>query len=194
METVAADEANLEVKIDKKKADLERNQKRLATLRAVRQVPAFMDEYERIEEELSQVYGQYVVKIRCLAYLEEQLEELERTQKIEFNPGIRKTFCHSDSVGDHSTYYAGKKCRVTGLRTRARRPVFRRREPTALVRDAFDSPVVDSDSDLDLEGEEDGSDDNSSDDDLELDLENMGGLKPPTRHTQSRFVDSDNDF
>lgn len=38
METVAADEANLEVKIDKKKADLERNQKRLATLRAVRQV------------------------------------------------------------------------------------------------------------------------------------------------------------
>lgn len=44
-----------------------------------------MDEYERIEEELSQVYGQYVVKIRCLAYLEEQLEELERTQKIEFN-------------------------------------------------------------------------------------------------------------
>lgn len=44
-----------------------------------------MDEYERIEEELSQVYGQYVVKIRCLAYLEEQLEELERAQKIEFN-------------------------------------------------------------------------------------------------------------
>lgn len=38
METVAADEANLQVKIDKKKADLERNQKRLATLRAVRQV------------------------------------------------------------------------------------------------------------------------------------------------------------
>lgn len=54
--------------------------------------------------------------------------------------------------------------------------------------------VVDSDSDLDLEGEDDGSDDGSSDDDLELDLENMGGLKPPTRHAQSRFVDSDNDF
>lgn len=43
-----------------------------------------MDEYERIEEELSQVYATYVVKIRCLAYLEEQLEELEKAQKIEF--------------------------------------------------------------------------------------------------------------
>lgn len=42
-----------------------------------------MDEYERIEEELSQVYGVYVVKIRCLAYLEEQLEELEKVQKTE---------------------------------------------------------------------------------------------------------------
>lgn len=47
-----------------------------------------MDEYERIEEELSQVYSQYVVKIRCLAYLEEQLQELERTQKIEFSVSI----------------------------------------------------------------------------------------------------------
>lgn len=43
-----------------------------------------MDEYERIEEELSQVYATYVVKLRCLAYLEEQLEELEKAQKIEF--------------------------------------------------------------------------------------------------------------
>lgn len=42
-----------------------------------------MDEYERIEGELSQVYGVYVVKIRCLAYLEEQLEELEKVQKTE---------------------------------------------------------------------------------------------------------------
>lgn len=43
-----------------------------------------MDEYERIEEELSQVYASYVVKIRCLAFLEEQLEELEKAQKMEF--------------------------------------------------------------------------------------------------------------
>lgn len=53
----------------------------------------------------------------------------------------KETFCHSDSVGDHSTYYAGEEFQVTGLHTRARRLAFRRREPTALVQDAFDSPV-----------------------------------------------------
>ncbi|KAM7296272.1 clusterin-associated protein 1 isoform X2 [Ixodes scapularis] len=196
METVAADEANLEVKIDKKKADLERNQKRLATLRAVRQVsneqPAFMDEYERIEEELSQVYGQYVVKIRCLAYLEEQLEELERTQKIEFNEreqrmrtAVRLKEPISIAGQDKADDPGADDVAASDNQVSARRLLF-----GSMAGDR----VVDSDSDLDLEGEEDGSDDGSSDDDLELDLENMGGLKPPTRHTQSRFVDSDNDF
>lgn len=36
IENVAADEANLEAKIEKKKVELERNQKRLATLKSVR--------------------------------------------------------------------------------------------------------------------------------------------------------------
>lgn len=190
METVAADEANLQVKIDKKKADLERNQKRLATLRAVR--PAFMDEYERIEEELSQVYGQYVVKIRCLAYLEEQLEELERTQKIEFNEreqrmrtAVRLKEPISIARQDKADDPGADDVAESDNQVSARRLLF-----GSMAGDR----VVDSDSDLDLEGEEDGSDDGSSDDDLELDLENMGGLKPPTRHAQSRFVDSDNDF
>ena len=36
IDNVASDEANLEVKIEKKRSELERNQKRLATLQAVR--------------------------------------------------------------------------------------------------------------------------------------------------------------
>ena len=36
IENIASDEANLEAKIDKKKAELERNQKRLETLQSVR--------------------------------------------------------------------------------------------------------------------------------------------------------------
>ena len=36
IDNVAADEANLEVKIEKKKSELERNQKRLGTLQSVR--------------------------------------------------------------------------------------------------------------------------------------------------------------
>ena len=42
IENVASNEANLEAKIEKKKVELERNQKRLLTLKKVR--PAFMDE------------------------------------------------------------------------------------------------------------------------------------------------------
>ena len=53
LNNVASDEANLEAKIDKKKSELERNQKRLATLQTVR--PAYMDEYEKLEEELGAV-------------------------------------------------------------------------------------------------------------------------------------------
>ena len=54
IESVASNEARLEAKIDKKKVELERNQKRLNTLKKVR--PAFMDEYEKLEEELKAVY------------------------------------------------------------------------------------------------------------------------------------------
>ena len=53
IENVASNEANLEAKIEKKRVELERNQKRLHTLKKVR--PAFMDEYEKLEEELKQV-------------------------------------------------------------------------------------------------------------------------------------------
>ena len=104
IENVASNEANLEAKIEKKRVELERNQKRLHTLKKVR--PAFMDEYEKLEEELKQVpkesppltseftskdvtffspflekvYQDYIVKFRCLAFLEQQLEEYERVE------------------------------------------------------------------------------------------------------------------
>lgn len=41
IENIAADEANLEAKIEKRKMDLERNQKRLQTLKSVRLVIFF---------------------------------------------------------------------------------------------------------------------------------------------------------
>ena len=66
IENVASNEANLEAKIDKKKVELERNQKRLQTLKKVR--PAFMDEYEKLEEELRKLYEEYIVKFRCVCY------------------------------------------------------------------------------------------------------------------------------
>ena len=76
---MASNEANLESKIEKKKVELERNQKRLSTLKKVR--PAFMDEYEKLEAELKKLYEEYIVKFRCLSYLEQQLEEYERVEQ-----------------------------------------------------------------------------------------------------------------
>ncbi|XP_077490557.1 clusterin associated protein 1 [Amblyomma americanum] len=190
IESVASDEANLEAKIEKKKTELERNQKRLATLRAVR--PAFMDEYERIEEELSQVYETYVVKIRCLAYLEEQLEELEKAQKIEF--AVREQRMKTAARPSDQSL-AGKQEFGDGLSLDAADSESRAAAGRLLFGSmAGGDKMLDSDSDLDLEGEDEGSEDGSSDDDLELDLEAMGGIKPPNRRSQSQFIDSDNDF
>lgn len=53
LDNVASDEANLEAKIEKKQLELERNRKRLRSLQSVR--PAFMDEYEKLEQELEKV-------------------------------------------------------------------------------------------------------------------------------------------
>ena len=39
IDNVASDEANLEAKIEKKKTELDRNQKRLQTLQSVRYIP-----------------------------------------------------------------------------------------------------------------------------------------------------------
>ncbi|XP_057630644.1 clusterin-associated protein 1 isoform X5 [Chionomys nivalis] len=82
LNNVASDEANLEAKIEKRKLELERNRKRLQTLQSVR--PAFMDEYEKTEEELQKQYDIYLEKFRNLAYLEQQLEDHHRMEQERF--------------------------------------------------------------------------------------------------------------
>ncbi|XP_071386738.1 clusterin-associated protein 1 homolog [Centroberyx affinis] len=82
LNNVVSDETSLEAKIEKKKQELERNQKRLQTLQSVR--PAFMDEYEKIEEELQKQYETFVEKFRNLSFLESQLEEYHRLEQERF--------------------------------------------------------------------------------------------------------------
>uniref|UniRef100_A0A7S0JHU3 Clusterin-associated protein 1 n=1 Tax=Calcidiscus leptoporus TaxID=127549 RepID=A0A7S0JHU3_9EUKA len=79
---LSQDEANLQQKIDKKKTELDRHQKRLQSLQTVR--PAFMDEYEQLESELSAQYAQYVMNWRNLSYLESELDaiNLQEAEKI----------------------------------------------------------------------------------------------------------------
>ncbi|XP_072295116.1 clusterin-associated protein 1 homolog isoform X2 [Eucyclogobius newberryi] len=79
---VVSDEASLDAKIEKKRQELERNRKRLQTLQSVR--PAFMDEYEKIEEDLQKQYNLYVEKFRNLSFLESQLEEYHRIEQERF--------------------------------------------------------------------------------------------------------------
>ncbi|KAM6320103.1 clusterin-associated protein 1 [Podargus strigoides] len=82
MNNVALDEANLEAKIEKRKLELERSQKRLQTLQSVR--PAFMDEYEKIEEQLQIQYSSYIEKFHNLTYLEQLLDDHQQTEQEMF--------------------------------------------------------------------------------------------------------------
>ncbi|NWI86795.1 CLUA1 protein, partial [Pitta sordida] len=82
LNNVALDEATLEAKIEKRKSELERSQKRLQTLQSVR--PAFMDEYEKIEEQLQRQYSSYTEKFRNLTYLEQLLEDHRRAEQEMF--------------------------------------------------------------------------------------------------------------
>ncbi|CAN9500951.1 unnamed protein product [Ophioblennius macclurei] len=82
LNNVSSDETSLDAKIEKKKQELERNQKRLQTLQSVR--PAFMDEYEKIEEDLQKQYDTYVEKFRNLTFLESQLDEYHRLEQERF--------------------------------------------------------------------------------------------------------------
>jgi len=79
IEELAADERSLTSRLTKAKDDLERSQQRLATIKNVR--PAFMDQYERLEAELSEEYASFVRKHRNLDYLERELDALERREK-----------------------------------------------------------------------------------------------------------------
>ncbi|XP_063235119.1 clusterin-associated protein 1 isoform X1 [Bacillus rossius redtenbacheri] len=76
---VSANEQSLDGKIEKKRAELERNRNRLLTLKKVR--PAFLEEFERLEAELQQLYGEYLVRFRCLSYLQLQQDETEAAEQ-----------------------------------------------------------------------------------------------------------------
>lgn len=76
IDSVQSNLASLDGKIEKRKGDLDRSQKRLLTLKKVR--PAFMDEFEQLQTELADVYKVYVNRFRCLAFLQNRIEEMNR--------------------------------------------------------------------------------------------------------------------
>jgi len=79
LQNLEADEKNLEAKIEKRKSELERSEKRLGRLQGVR--PAYMDEYERLQAELQEMYNVYLEKFRNLKFLENELENYYRAEQ-----------------------------------------------------------------------------------------------------------------
>lgn len=72
-------EQNLDARIERRRTELDRNQKRLQTLKKVR--PAFMEEFEKLEVELRALYDDYLQKFRYLAYLEHLYEDAAKAEQ-----------------------------------------------------------------------------------------------------------------
>lgn len=79
IDSIATTEASLDQKIEKKTGELQRLTKRLDTLKNIR--PPFVDEFERLEAQLRLCYEEYVNKFRCQSYLDQQWQELERSEQ-----------------------------------------------------------------------------------------------------------------
>jgi len=73
------DLTTLKAKIEKRRIELQRAQKRLKGLAGVR--PAWMDEFESLEKDLIKVYDRYVSKFRNLAYYESLVEEIIKVEQ-----------------------------------------------------------------------------------------------------------------
>ncbi|GMS81254.1 hypothetical protein PENTCL1PPCAC_3429, partial [Pristionchus entomophagus] len=89
---IETDEKSLDEKIERKRREFDHMQKRYAKLQSYR--PAHMDEYEKYEAKLKEVYEQYVIKFRNLAYLRQLQSELERADQqraIEAERSMRET-------------------------------------------------------------------------------------------------------
>jgi len=76
------DEKNLDEKIKRQAQALEREEKRLKSMMNVK--PAYMDEYERLEQELERYYSLYLEKFRNLDYLEHQMDLYHQVEEEKF--------------------------------------------------------------------------------------------------------------
>ncbi|CAF2970910.1 unnamed protein product [Rotaria sp. Silwood2] len=79
IDNVQTDEIALDEKIAKRLEEKDRHQRRLDMLKSVR--PSFMNDFEKFEAELNELYANYVLKFRILSYLEKELEGHFRSQR-----------------------------------------------------------------------------------------------------------------
>lgn len=63
IESQITEKSSLESKIQRRESELERTNSRLATLQRIR--PAYLEEFEKIEVQMKELYAQYTLRIRC---------------------------------------------------------------------------------------------------------------------------------
>ncbi|XP_068632073.1 clusterin-associated protein 1 [Battus philenor] len=78
VDSVAASEAALDAKLERRAAELQRAEKRLHTVQKIK--PAYQTELTALEKEIEGLWEQYVVRYRCVEALKQQLSVLERAQ------------------------------------------------------------------------------------------------------------------
>ncbi|EFO18073.2 hypothetical protein LOAG_10423 [Loa loa] len=79
LQNVSSDEAALDAKIERRKKEYDQQQKRLAKLQSFR--PQCMDEYEKYEMKLKQLYAIYVLKFRNVAFLQGLQNEFDHAEQ-----------------------------------------------------------------------------------------------------------------
>ncbi|KAM3956925.1 clusterin associated protein 1 [Aphomia sociella] len=81
IDNVAASESALDAKLERRRAELQRAEKRLHTVQKIK--PAYQGELTALESEIEQLWDQYVLRYRCVEALKHQLSVLESAQAEE---------------------------------------------------------------------------------------------------------------
>ncbi|WIA16840.1 hypothetical protein OEZ85_013776 [Tetradesmus obliquus] len=88
LQELASTESQLSARLDKRRSELERAEKRLATLAGVR--PAYMDEYEALTGQLQVLWLHYLERFRNLQFLEAQLEGYRKAEQADADAAERR--------------------------------------------------------------------------------------------------------
>ncbi|XP_038212172.1 clusterin-associated protein 1 [Zerene cesonia] len=78
IDSVAASEAALVAKLERRRAELQRAEKRLHTVQKIK--PVYQGELTALEAEIEELWEQYVLRYRCVEALKHQLSLLETAQ------------------------------------------------------------------------------------------------------------------
>ncbi|KAF4791900.1 Clusterin-associated protein 1 [Turdus rufiventris] len=197
LSNVALDEASLEAKIEKRKMELERSQKRLQTLQSVR--PAFMDEYEKVEEQLQKQYSTYLEKFRNLTYMEQLLDDHRRAEQEMFEvPGEHSWSSIAELCGISDVKEAANMLRLIQNRLKEEEQHLLksgRRVGTRIVGSMQGGDTEEDDDSGDSEIDLDEDDDEEEEDDLEDDSMEISPGKSRLRARKPEPLEqSDNDF